>query len=64
MEYAYEPGLLPESAELEDVWPKSDAEMLVLKGLVKELLRLQPDSPLNRNRQYVLDNWPRVRPIF
>lgn len=45
-------------------WPLPAGEMLFAQLLVEKMIEWEPDSALNVNRQYVLDNWPHVRPVF
>ena len=52
------------AAAADPEWPLSPGEMIAARFWVRKLIELQPDSPLNADRQYVLDNWPNVRPIF
>jgi hypothetical protein len=45
-------------------WAESMGDAIAAKFIVAKLIEMEPESPLNVQRQYVLDRWPKVRPIF
>lgn len=48
----------------QDVWPLPPSQMIAARYLVEKLIQLEPGSSINVDRQFVLDNWPNVRPLF
>lgn len=57
------PTVIAETAADAD-WPLPQHEMIAVRVSLKRLIQLEPDSAFNAERQRVLDNWPRVRPVI